>query len=124
MAFLKNLENSPQVAIEPLFRVSVFGEVQNPSLYTMSPETSIAQAVAIAGGVTERGRMDHIRVLRDGRETVVDLNSATTDAIKTPVASGDQIIVARRGRFFRDYALPVLQSVGSIAAVVSIFYRR
>ena len=50
VAFLKNLENSPQVAIEPLFRVSIFGEVRSPSLYTLSPETNIAQAVAIAGG--------------------------------------------------------------------------
>lgn len=124
VVFLRDFENSPQVSIEPLFRVSVFGEVQNPSLYTMPPETSIAQAVAMAGGVTERGRMDHVRLLRDGRESVVDLNSAITDAIKTPIASGDQIIVARRSRIFRDYALPILTSVGSIAAVINVFYRR
>ena len=124
VVFLRDLENSPQVAIEPLFRVSVFGEVRTPSLYTLSPETNIAQAVAIAGGVTEKGRLDRVRLLRDGRETVIDLNSATTDAIRTPIASGDQIIVARRRSFFREYALPVVQTVGSVAAVVSIFYRR
>ena len=122
--FLKDLENSPQVAIEPLFRVSIIGEVRIPSLYPLPPETTIAQAVAIAGGATEKGALDRVRLLRDGHETLIDLYSATTDAIRAPIASGDQIIVSRRRSVFREYALPILQSVGSIASIVGIFYRR
>ena len=122
--FLRGFENSPQVAIEPLFRVAVGGEVRVPNLYTLSPETSIAQAVALAGGPTERGQIDRIRLLRDGHETFVDLNSATSDAISTSVASGDQIVIPRQHRFFRDYGIPILQAAGAVAAISGLFYRR
>ena len=122
--FLRSFENSPQVAIEPLFRVAVGGEVRVPNLYTLSPETSIAQAVALAGGPTERGQLDRIRLLRDGRELIVDLNSATSEATRASVASGDQIIIPRQRRFFRDYGIPILQAAGAVAAISNLFYRR
>ena len=124
VGFLRSFENSPQVAIEPLFRVAVGGEVRSPNLYTLSPETSVAQAVALAGGPTERGQLDRIRLLRDGHETIVDLNSATSEAISTSVASGDKIVVPRQHRFFRDYGIQILQAVGAVAAVAGLFYRR
>ena len=56
--FLTTLEANPQFVIEPLLRVAVSGEVRTPNLYNLRPETSISQAVAVAGGTTERGRRD------------------------------------------------------------------
>ncbi len=123
VTYLKVLETSPQVSIEPLVRVSVGGEVRNPNLYSLAPETSIAQAVAQAGGATERGRLDRVRLLRGGRETVLDLTTATAEALNAPVASGDQIYVAKGSTVWREVILPSLQVVGGLAAIAGLFLR-
>ena len=122
--YLKTLENAPQISIEPLFRVSVGGEVRSPNLYALSPETSIAQAVALAGGPSERGRLDQVRLFRAGQETMIDLTKASADALDAPVASGDQIIVSRRSAVFRELVLPSLGALSFFASIANLFVRR
>lgn len=122
--YLRTLENSPQLSIEPLFRVALGGEVKNPNLYNLSPETSIAQAVALAGGPSERGRIDRVRLVRDGRETLVDLTAASGAGVTATVASGDQIIVGRRTAVFRDFIVPGALVVGSLASIAGLIVRR
>jgi polysaccharide biosynthesis/export protein len=55
-AILAEYEATPQFVIEPLLRIAVGGEVGTPNLYTVPPETTIAQAVALAGGPTREAR--------------------------------------------------------------------
>src|SRR5512142_2074122 len=62
---LASYEADPQFLVEPLFRVAVAGEVRKPDLYTLPLETTIGQAVALAGGATERGRLDRVKLIRD-----------------------------------------------------------
>ena len=111
---LKAYQADPRFVIEPLFRVAVGGGVTSPSLYGLSPETTIAQAVATAGGAKADGRLDRVRVYRGGQEYMVDLTRA--DAIANlPVRSGDQILVAeRRSRFeFLEDAATLLSVIVS-----------
>ena len=122
--YLRRLETNPQVSIEPLFRVSVGGEVRNPNLYSLSPETNIAQAVALAGGANERGRLDRVRLLRGGSESMIDLTAASGEALRSPIASGDQLIVGRRGDFMRDYGALLFSAIGAAAAITSLFLHR
>jgi protein involved in polysaccharide export with SLBB domain len=116
-AFLTTLESAPQFVVEPLLRVSVGGEVRQPSLYQLPPETSIAQAVALAGGATERGRLDRVRLFRGGEEIHVDLTRPEAGMAQEPIRSGDQIFVSRRISLFRDYIAPA----GSLAAALVSF---
>jgi polysaccharide export outer membrane protein len=121
--YLRTLEASPQVVVEPLFRVSVGGEIRQPNLYSLPPETSIAQVVALAGGPTERGRLDRVRLVRDGRATVIDLTSTSSAVAAMPIESGDQIFVARRGSAFHDAVVPAVGIVGALAAVANLLRR-
>ena len=120
--FLLQFEASPRFVVEPLFRVAVGGEVARPNLYYLRPGTSLAQAVALAGGPTDRGRWDRVRLLRGPRQERFDL---TTPAGQTdfPVVSGDQILVERRRAVFRDYLAPLITVVGATAAVVNAVNR-
>ena len=119
-AYLSRLEENPQFVVEPLLRVSVGGEVRQPSLYRLSPETSIAQAVAMAGGASDRGRLDQVRLLRDGEERWIDLTSPQSGLAQSPVRSGDQIFVERRTSIFRDYVAPAGSIIAALAAVANI----
>jgi Periplasmic protein involved in polysaccharide export len=126
--FLSRFEENPEFVLEPLVRISVSGEVDRPRVYALRPETSIAEAVGVAGGVTRDGNRDRVRVLRteaggQTRELIVDLNDPTTGAGRSPVLSGDQIVVDRKRSFLRDVVLPVLGVVGSVASIALLVDR-
>ena len=120
--FLSRFEENPEFVMEPLIRVAVSGEVDRPRVYALRPETSIAEAVAVAGGTTENGARNRVRVLRleqggQQRQLLVDLNDPAAGAAMMPVASGDQIVVDRRRNFMREILVPALGIVGSIASI-------
>jgi polysaccharide export outer membrane protein len=126
--FLSRFEENPEFVMEPLVRVSVSGEVDRPRVYALRPETTIAEAVGVAGGVTREGNRDRVRILRSEsggqtREFVADLNDPQTGAGGTPVLSGDQIVVDRRRSFLRDVVLPVLGVIGSVASIALLVDR-
>jgi protein involved in polysaccharide export with SLBB domain len=113
--FLQRFDANPRFVTEPLVRLSVGGEVRQPDLYRVPPQTSIAQAIVLAGGPTASGRLQRVRLVRDGQERVLDL---TDPAVPVPlVRSGDEIFVQRRTNVFREYITP---AGGITAAVVSL----
>jgi protein involved in polysaccharide export with SLBB domain len=123
--FLQRFEEKPQFVVEPLLRIAVGGEVRLPNLYNLRPETSVAQAVALAGGPNERGRRDRVRLVRGDRETVVDLRNGGASLARGPVQSGDQIFVERERAVFRELIAPSMSILGGVAAMISlIFYAR
>lgn len=123
--FLLRFEATPQVSLEPLLQVSVGGEVRQPGLYRLPPETDIAQAVATAGGPAERGRLDRVRVIRGTQDVTLDLTGPTPTAARMPIASGDRIFVGRRGgNFFRDVLAPFASFTAAVASVAVLIYRQ
>ena len=118
--FLAKFEANPQFVVEPLLRVAVGGEVRTPNLYNLRPETSVSQAVALAGGPTERGRRDRLRLVRGGSDLIVDLRRVDATGAGMPIRSGDQITVEQTPAVFRDYVAPIVSVLGGVAAIVSV----
>jgi polysaccharide biosynthesis/export protein len=119
--YLSQYEN-PQFVMEPLLRVSVSGEVTRPLVFAVQPGTSIADAVARAGGTTQTGNRGHIRVIRNepsGNQRVffVTLNDPADRLSQSPIHSGDQIVVDRKKSAFKDIILPALGVIGSVASL-------
>lgn len=121
--FLTRYEQNPQFVIEPLVRVVVGGEVRAPNIYSVPPETTISQAIALAGGPTDRGVLRSVKVVRERQEISMDLSRPDADAGVLQVRSGDQILVDRRGRSALEYISPVTSSIAAIAAIVSIIVK-
>lgn len=121
-AYLQRYETTPQFVVEPLFRVVVSGEVRQPNVYLVPEATTVAQAVGRAGGATERGRLDQVRVLRGTQELVVDLTQPGTAG--TEVRSGDHVVVRRRTDVFREYVVPAVNMLAAVASVISIIIVR
>ena len=119
---LTRYENDPQFVFDYLYRVAVTGEVRLPNLYSLPPETTLAQAVAAAGGVSEFGRMHDVRLVRGGRETILDLRDPSPQVMEMRIRSGDQLRVLRRGAGFRDYlglGAGIVAAVASVVAAIS-----
>ena len=127
--FLARFEQDPQFVAEPLVRVAVSGEVGRPQIYALRPETSIAEAVAQAGGPRDTGNRKNVRVLRkesNGRQrefTVSLLDPEGASQASLRVHSGDQIIIDRRKSFFREVFLPGLSVLGSAASIYLLIDR-
>lgn len=121
--YLSRLEANPQFVVQPLLRVSVGGEVRQPSLYRLPPETSLAEAVALAGGATERGRLERVRLFRGGEEILIDLTRPEIGAAQQPIRSGDQIFVARRASVFREYVAPAGSITAALVALANLVLR-
>jgi polysaccharide export outer membrane protein len=72
--------------------VFVYGQVRTPGAYPIGQETTVRQALSLAGGVSEFGAANRVRVLRvengKEREIKVELN----DIVKP----GDTIVVPER----------------------------
>lgn len=120
--YLSTFQSNPQFVVEPLLRVAVSGEVPRPAVFALRPETTVAEAVARAGGLTQFGRRDKVRLIREQpngveREVYVNLKNPTDPYGSGPVRSGDLILVDRKRNLLRDVVLPVVGLAGSVASL-------
>jgi protein involved in polysaccharide export with SLBB domain len=119
--FLRRYQRDPQLEVEPLFKVSVTGEVKSPGIYLVPPETTVADAVARAGGKTDYGAMDQATVLREGQKISVSLSETAAANTEKVVESGDQISVPHR-RSFVGGVSSVAPLIGVTASLLSILF--
>ena len=122
--FLTRYTTNPQFVVMALVRIVVGGEVRAPNLYSVPPQTTVTQAIALAGGATELANLSEVRILRDGQEVKVDLTRADEKAGLLQIRSGDQILIARKRNIFRDIIGPTASTLGLVVAITNIFLRR
>jgi len=73
--------------------IYVFGQVKNPGAYALqSADTTVLQALSLAGGVTDRGATTRIKIVRVAKGEKVEIKVKLTDL----VLPGDTIIVPER----------------------------
>ena len=70
----------------------VFGQVKAPGAYSIQKDTTVLQALSLAGGVTENGALNRIRVVRLVNGEKKELKVKLSDLVKP----GDTIIVPER----------------------------
>jgi len=120
-AFLRTFQREPQFEVEPLFKVSVGGEVRSPNILFLSPETTIADAVALAGGPTDRADPNRVTLLRAEREQPLTLQGSGSSGAML-IRSGDQISVAA-SRNITGTMIAILGAVVSLASLLILAHR-
>src|SRR5437899_5816087 len=120
-AVLSTYEQGVPFVLEPLFPVTVAGEVRQPNLYRLPQGTTFSQAIAQVGGPTELGRLDKVRVIRRDGAMVINLGSGYSKYEALPIESGDQVLVARRSSFnvLRDVLYPLTSVTAAVAAILA-----
>lgn len=122
-ALLARFDTNPQFVVEPLLRVLVGGQVRQPNLYKLSPEMTVAEAVGIAGGITDQGKLQSVHLFRDGAEAVVNLAEPQRGMALSRIQSGDQIFVDRKVSIFREYIAPAGSITAAFAAIIGLIIR-
>ncbi|HEX2190391.1 MAG TPA: polysaccharide biosynthesis/export family protein [Longimicrobiaceae bacterium] len=119
--FLTGFTAEPRITFVPEFRVYVGGAVRDPNQHHF-PQMSVGAAITRAGGSTAPNRTHRVRLIRDGREWVANLNGDGIAAIlQEPIRSGDQIIVEERTTFTRSYVGPALQVLQTITSLLTTY---
>jgi polysaccharide biosynthesis/export protein len=73
--------------------IYVFGQVKNPGAYAMQQtDTTVLQALSLAGGVTDRGSTGRIKIVRIVNGEQKELKVKLTDLVQP----GDTVIVSER----------------------------
>lgn len=89
------LQDNDLIQVAEAEKCFVTGEVRNIGSYEVTSRTlTVNQVIAMAGGLTERGARNRVRIQRkvDGKDTEIKVNKDLTDV----VLPGDTIIVPRR----------------------------
>jgi len=68
---------NPSIEITLLRRVNVLGSVRNPGLYPVDATMTVADALALAGGVTPEGDQNRLDLRRAGRTLSTHLSQRT-----------------------------------------------
>ncbi|GEB71098.1 polysaccharide biosynthesis/export family protein [Pseudoalteromonas carrageenovora] len=69
----------------------IHGEVKNPGAYPYQPAMTVNQAIALAGGLTERASIDKIYIFKE--QTKQQQNKGS---LKSQIAAGDTIKIEQR----------------------------
>jgi protein involved in polysaccharide export with SLBB domain len=69
----------------------IHGEVKKPGGYPYQPGMTVNQAIALAGGMTERASKEKIQISREG-----DKNNTQTGSLNTKISAGDTITIEQR----------------------------
>jgi polysaccharide biosynthesis/export protein len=77
---------------EPTTPVYVTGQVRSPGAYGLAKGTSVLQALAQAGGATDRGSTGRITIVRKVDGKTVELKARLHDQVQP----GDTVVVGRR----------------------------
>jgi polysaccharide export outer membrane protein len=70
----------------------VFGEVRSPGGFPIQKDTTVLQALSLAGGVTEHGALNRVKAVRLVKGQRTEVKVALTDIVKP----GDTIIVPQK----------------------------
>jgi polysaccharide export outer membrane protein len=87
------LRDGDTIVVPRAQSVYVFGQVKNPGAYPLQQmDTTVLQALSLAGGVTENGSTNRIKIVRMVKGNKVEIKAKLGD----PVQPGDTIIVSER----------------------------
>ncbi len=113
---------NPSIAITPVRRVYVLGEVNRPGMYGLDPTASLASAVALAGGANRDGDLRKLTLIR-GDERLLSGVDPMADLLSTGTRSGDQIFVERRSWLERNQQFVATTVLGVAGIAVALINR-
>ena len=114
-AFLTQYTTTPQFVVQPAFHIVVRGEVRNPAQYTVPQEATLGSAIAAAGGPTAEAQLRKVQLVRDQHTYQLDLSDPAAPWTASPIRSGDQIIIGRKGNLFFSTVLPLITAAAAVA---------
>lgn len=110
---------NPSIEVTILRRVNVLGAVFRPGLYPVDPTVTLADVLALAGGVTPLGNAADVRLIRDDQVVATALGERTLVG-ESPIRSGDQIFVPERSWLSRNAGVAAAGITAAVTLLVAL----
>jgi polysaccharide biosynthesis/export protein len=126
----KKLENEldqPSVIVRFLnYKITILGEVRGPSTFTVPTERiTILEALGLAGDITEFGRKDNVKVIRDnnGQKEIGTIDLTSKEMFESPYFSlkqNDVVLVEQtRRKIQQQEQQTLLQQIGIASSIIT-----
>lgn len=113
---------NPSIEVKVLRRINILGAVNQPGLYPVDATISLAEALALAGGISPTGDADEIRLVRDGRSLYEDLDRSALIG-DVDIRSGDRIVVGEKGWIERNPGALIGSLLGAAVGITIALIR-
>lgn len=123
----KSIYKDPELTVQPLYRVNVLGEVQEPGIYYVTGYERLTDLLAMAGGETLEADLDRIYLMRDDERIDINAKRIVKEGQSLQdlgMQSGDQVYVSRAGLVSYRNASLLISGIGVAATIVAIFIVR
>lgn len=120
VAEYERMLRNPAVELLTFRRVVVLGAVRQPGPHHMpTGQSSLSDALALAGGVSPEGRYDRVRITRDG-ETLEHRLGPRLRTGDVALLSGDEVFIPERPWLTRNQAVlgTLISSAVSVAVTI------
>ena len=109
-AYLARYIRDPVLQVRPLIRILIEGEVARPGYYAVPPELPLADAIGLAGGLTQRAKGNAIRVERGsseiwGGDLLREALGRGYSLDQLNLGAGDRLFVPTRGDAERSFRI-------------------
>lgn len=120
------LYKNPEITVQPLYRINILGEVNNPGFYYVTGIEKLSGLLAMAGGETSDADIEDIYLVRDDQEIEVDAkeilkSGGTVEDIG--LQSGDRVYVPREWWVSARNTTFLISGVAVLVTLVSLFIR-
>lgn len=112
---------NPSIDVIFLRRIAIHGAVMRAGLYPVDPTMTVLDALALAGGARHDGRLDRIRLIREGEEVMtVPTTGMQMDELR--IRSGDQLMVPEQTWFRRNNTLIATGISAAASLAIALLY--
>jgi polysaccharide biosynthesis/export protein len=122
VAEYQRMLRNPSVELLTFRRVVILGAVRDPGVHHMpTGQSSLSDALALAGGVAPDGRYDRVRITRDG-ESVEHRLASDWRTGDIGLRSGDEVFVPERPWLTRNQAVMATVISSAVSVLVAIIF--
>jgi protein involved in polysaccharide export with SLBB domain len=112
---------NPSIDVVFLRRITIHGAVTRAGLYPVDPTMTVLDALALAGGARHDGRLDQIRLIRDGEE-IMRVPTTGVQLSELRIRSGDQLVVPEQTWFRRNTGLIATGISAAASLAIALLY--
>jgi polysaccharide export outer membrane protein len=120
LASYREYLRNPAIEVTILRRINILGEVRNPGLYPVDSTISLADALALAGGVTTIADPNKITLVRDNEVVTKGVDQAAAIG-SADIRSGDQVIVGQKSWLPRNLGVVIGSAIAAAGIIAAAF---
>jgi len=121
-----SLYRNPELTVQPLFKISILGEVRSPGLYYVTGVEKLSDVIAMAGGETSDANLNKVYFIRGNKKIDINAQEMLQKGSKVKdigLRSGDQIYVPRKWWVGVRNASVLVSAAAVIVAIVGMVLR-